>query len=113
MQIDYESLFSLYFRTTVFVPSVQSWFDCLHSHLENFSEVAGALELAAALEAAVGPRGLAALDRMVGFRVAATLTDLSDLVDKTLKRDKSWAEALDNLGNSLNPTDNVIAQPTK
>ena len=47
----------------MFVPSVQSWFDCRHSHLENFAETAGALNLTERVEDATGSTGLAALDR--------------------------------------------------
>ncbi len=101
-------------RNTVFVPSVLSWFDSRHSHLENFSECVCATDLTAALESAVHVAGVCALDRLLGLRAVAVLAEkVFGVLDSTLRRDRSWSDAVDNLGNSLNPVENVIAQPAK
>jgi hypothetical protein len=62
------------------------------------------------LESAVGTFGLAGLDRLLGLQAATLLQQTIGLMDGNIFRDKSWIELLENLSNSLNPVENVIAQ---
>ncbi len=86
---------------------MQAWYDS-RSH----NEVAS-LSLFSSLENAVGSIGLAGLDRLLGLKAVTALQALTTFLDKSVFRDKSWVAMLENLSNSLNPTENAIARPNK
>lgn len=94
-------------RTTVYSSALCSWYD-----LKTKEEVCS-MGLFSLLEEAVGTIGLAGLDRLLGLKIVTCLQNMIRYIEKSIFRDKSLIEMLENLGNSLNPTENVIAQPTK
>jgi WASH complex subunit strumpellin len=95
-------------KSTIYVKPMQTWYDCRSTHAEVAS-----LSLFSSLESAVGTIGLAGLDRLLGLKAVTTLQNLTSYLDKTVFRDKSWVAMLENLGNSLSPTENVVAKPAK
>ncbi|TRY73510.1 hypothetical protein TCAL_01553 [Tigriopus californicus] len=94
-------------RTTVYSNALCSWYD-----LKTKDEVCS-MGLFSLLEEAVGTIGLAGLDRLLGLKIVTCLQNMIRYTEKTVFRDKSLIEMLENLGNSLNPTENVVAQPMK
>ena len=94
-------------KSTLYVKSMQSWYDS-RSH----NEVAS-LSLFAALGNSVGTIGLAGLDRLLGLKATATLQALTAHLERSVFRDKAWVAVLENLNNSLAPTENIVARPAK
>ena len=94
-------------KSTLYVRATQSWYDS-RSH----NEVAS-LSLFAALGNSVGTLGLAGLDRLLGLKATATLQALTSHLNKSVFRDKTWVAVLENLNNSLTPTENIVARPAK
>ena len=68
------------------------------------------MQLMPLLESAVGTFGLAGLDRLLGLKAVTLVQNILALIETSVFRDKSWIEMLENLSNSLNPVENVIAQ---
>ena len=94
-------------KSTLYVKSMQSWYDS-RSH----NEVAS-LSLFAALGNSVGTIGLAGLDRLLGLKATSTLQALIAHFERSVFRDKAWVAVLENLNNSLTPTENIVARPAK
>ncbi len=65
------------------------------------------------LESAVGSFGLAGLDRLLGLKAVTLVQNILSLIEGSIFRDKSWIAMLENLSNSLNPVENIIAQVRK
>lgn len=76
-------------------------------------EVASLTQLFPLMELAIGTLGLAGLDRLLGLQAATLVQKIVGTMEESVFKDKSWIELLDNLSNSLNPIENVIAQPAK
>lgn len=95
-------------KSTIFVPARQTWYDS-----RTQEETTSLTKLFPLLEAAVGTFGLAGLDRLFGLKIVTLLHNIVQLMETNVFRDKSWIDMLDNLANSLNPVENVIAQPMK
>ena len=91
-------------KSTLYVKSMQSWYDS-RSH----NEVAS-LSLFAALGNSVGTIGLAGMDRLLGLKATATLQALTAHFERSVFRDKTWVAVLENLNNSLTPTENIVAR---
>ena len=95
-------------KLTIFVPARQSWYD-----YKSQTEVCGVTQLFGLVQSAIGTFGMAGIDRLLGLQITALIQKLVAMMDVTIFKDKSWIELLDNFSNSLNPIENVIAQPFK
>ena len=73
-------------------------------------EVASLTQLFPLLEAAAGTFGMAGLDRLLGLQATSLLQKIVGVMEATIFKDKAWIELLQNLSNSLNPIENIIAQ---
>ena len=60
------------------------------------------------LTEALGPCGLMAVDKLLGLKIESGLQNLFGMLDKSVFRNRSWIDLLENLGNSLNPVINII-----
>lgn len=72
--------------------------------------MASLVQLFPLLESAIGTYGMSGLDRLLGLQATALLQKIIGVMEATIFRDKGWIELLQNLSNSLNPIENVIAQ---
>ena len=95
-------------KSTIFVPNRQSWYD-----YKTQTEVCGLTQLFGLLQSAIGTFGMVGLDRLLGLQISTLIQKLVAMMDVTIFKDKGWIELLDNFSNSLNPIENVIAQPFK
>eukprot|EP00095_Tigriopus_kingsejongensis_P005223 maker-scaffold585_size130225-snap-gene-0.19 protein:Tk05223 transcript:maker-scaffold585_size130225-snap-gene-0.19-mRNA-1 annotation:"Strumpellin" len=94
-------------KTSVYVPYLGTWYDA------RSKEEICSMSLFSMMEEAVGSFGLAGLDRLLGLKIVTCLQNMIRYCEKAIFRDRGWIEMLENLGNSLNPTENVIAHPYK
>ena len=62
------------------------------------------------MESAIGTFGMVGLDRLLGLQATALLQKIIGVMEANFFKDPAWIELLQNLSNSLNPIENVIAQ---
>ena len=83
---------------------------CKNEFIYFSDEVASLTQLFPLLEAAAGTFGMAGLDRLLGLQATSLLQKIVGVMEATIFKDKAWIELLQNLSNSLNPIENIIAQ---
>ena len=96
------------YKTTIFVPARQTWYD-----FKSQEQVVSLNALFPLLQSAIGTFGLAGIDRLLGLQITSLLQKLMAVMDATIFKDKGWIDLLQNLSNSLNPVENTIAQVTR
>ena len=62
------------------------------------------------MESAIGTFGMVGLDRLLGLQAQNLLQKIIGVMEANFFKDPAWIELLQNLSNSLNPIENVIAQ---
>ena len=62
------------------------------------------------LENAIGTFGMTGLDRLIGLQSTTVLQKIVGVMETNVFKDKTWFDLLENMSNSLNPIENVIAQ---
>ena len=101
-----------YFSFWYFPKLKLHWF-CSHNFtLTNYvsDEVASLTQWFPLLESAIGTFGMVGLDRLLGLQAQTLLEKIIGLMEANFFKDPAWIELLQNLSNSLNPIENVIAQ---
>merc|ERR1719210_1212299 len=91
-------------RMTIFVPVRQTWYD-----FKTQAEVGNLTKLFPLLEKAIGTFGMTGLDRLLGLQATTVLQKIVGVMETNVFKDKTWFDLLENMFNSLNPIENVIA----
>ena len=74
------------------------------------AEVGNLTKLFPLLEKAIGTFGMTGLDRLLGLQATTVLQKIVGVMETNVFKDKTWFDLLENMSNSLNPIENVIAQ---
>lgn len=98
---------SPHLRLVFFLKPSQSWYD-QKTKVEMMSP-----KLFKVLFDAIRVCGMVGLDQILSLKIQDHIDDLCKEMDKNIFRVKDWIQLLENLSNSLNPVENVIAQPSK